>query len=131
MVRAVSLIGSLSLVACVHAAERQSPRDPDTTRARAALATLVVDNRSPEPLTVLYRHTGRAPTEVAVGQVRARSISQMAPVPAGEPLVLLARTAAGLELVLPPRSFTIDGLWTWVVPADARFTRPGDGQAES
>lgn len=128
MGRAVPLICCLSLVACASASERPSPRDPDTTRARAALATLVVDNRSPEPITVLYRHTGRAATEVAVGQVRPRTVAQMAPVPAGEPLVLLARTSAGLELVLPPRSFTIDGVWTWIVPADARFSRPGEGE---
>lgn len=131
MVRAVPLLCCLSLLACARVAERPSPRDPDATRARAALATLVVDNRSPEPITVLYRHTGRARTEVAVGQVSPRSVSQMAPVPAGEPLVLLARTPAGLELVLPPRSFTIDGLWTWVVPADARFLRPGETEAET
>jgi hypothetical protein len=129
MARAVSLLCLLSLVACARGS-RLSPRDSDTTRARAALATLVVDNRSTEPLTVLYRHADRTPTEVAVGQVRARTVSQMAPVPAGEPLVLLARTSAGLELVLPPRSFTIDGLWTWVVPADARFTRPGEPEAQ-
>ena len=126
MLRAGSLI-VLTLLGCAHAAELPSPRDPDATRARAALATLVVDNRSAEPITVLYRHSGRARTEVAVGQVRPRSVSQMAPVPAGEPLILLARTTTGLELVLPPRSFTIDGLWTWVVPADAPFTRPREG----
>ena len=130
MVRAVVLICCLLFAACVHTAERPAPRDPDATRARAALATLVVDNQSSEPITVLYRLAGRAPKEVAVGHVRPHSMSQMAPVPAGEPLVLLARTSGGLELVLPPRSFTIDGLWTWVVPADARFTRPGAGEAE-
>ena len=129
MVRAGSLLCCLSLLACARATERTSARDPDPTRARAALATLVVDNRSAERLTVLYRFTGRAGTQVAIGQVRARSVSQMAPVPAGEPLVLLARTSAGLEFVLPPRSFTIDGLWTWVIPADTRFTRPGGTEA--
>jgi hypothetical protein len=129
MLRVASLT-CLALLACTHAAERPSPRDPDATRARAALATLVVDNRSLEPITVLYRHTGRAVTEVAVGQVPPRSVAQMAPVPAGEPLVLLARTGAGLELVLPPRSFTIDGVWTWVVPADARFIRRGEGAGQ-
>jgi hypothetical protein len=129
MLRAVSVVCCVSLLACARATERSSVRDPDPTRARAALATLVVDNRSAEPLSVLYRLAGQAGTAVAVGQVRARSVSRMAPVPAGEPLVLLARTSAGLELVLPPRSFTIDGLWTWVVPADARFTRPGGTEA--
>ena len=117
----------LIVAACARAPARPLPRDPDSTRARAALASLVVDNRSTESITIAYRHAGsRSPTEVGVGHARPRSIVQMAPVPAGEPLVLLARTDAGLELVLAPRTFTIDGLWTWVVPADARFVRPGE-----
>jgi hypothetical protein len=112
----------------VGAPVRSQPRDPDSTRARAALATLVVDNRSTDAITVAYRHSAyRSPTEVIVGHVQARGVVQMAPVPAGEPLILLARNSDGLELVLAARTFTIDGVWTWVVPADARFVRPNGG----
>jgi hypothetical protein len=124
MTRAAFVLSSLLLAACASAPARPPPRDPDSTRARAALATLIVDNRSIERLTVVYRFAARGGAEVAVGQSPARAVMQMAPVPAGEPLVLIARTDAGRELVLPPRTFTIDGLWTWVVPADTRFTTP-------
>jgi hypothetical protein len=47
----------------------------------------------------------------------------MAPVPAGEPLVLIARTADGAELALPPRTLAIDGSWTWLIERSARFLR--------
>ncbi|MGH7447550.1 MAG: hypothetical protein ACRELT_08315, partial [Longimicrobiales bacterium] len=94
--------------------------DPDPERARAALATLHVDNRTRDRLAIAYRlagHTG----EVGIGHVDAAAHAEMAPVPAGEPLILIARTPAGAELVLPPRTFVIDGTWTWLIPRDARF----------
>jgi hypothetical protein len=51
----------------------------------------------------------------------------MAPVPAGEPLILSARTASGAELTLPPRTFAIDGTWTWRIERTARFVQPQSG----
>jgi hypothetical protein len=45
----------------------------------------------------------------------------LAPVPAGELIVLTARTDAGGELVLPPRTFAIDAEWTWEIPAGTPF----------
>lgn len=129
MTRVASVFSCLLLAACASAPVRSPPRDSDSTRARAALATLIVDNRSIERLTVVYRYAAHPGAEVAVGQSPARAVTQLAPVPAGEPLVLLARTDDARELVLPPRTFTIDGLWTWVVPANARFTAPDTAHA--
>jgi hypothetical protein len=97
--------------------------DPDPERARAALATLVVENRTAERLEILYRHAGRGGAIVGVGHVAGGQTAEMAPVPAGESLVLIARTADGAELVLPPRTLAIDGSWTWLIERSARFLR--------
>jgi hypothetical protein len=101
-------------------------QDPDPERARAALATLRVDNQTTERVAILYRHAGRT-GEVGVGHVDAGEAADMAPVPAGEPLILVARTAAGAELVLAPRTFVIDSAWTWKIESGSRFIQPDPG----
>jgi hypothetical protein len=98
--------------------------DPDPERARAALATLHVDNQTAHQLTISYRIAGRAGGQVGIGRVAAASNAEMAPVPAGEPLILIARTSAGAELSLPPRTFVIDSAWTWHIEPGARFIPP-------
>lgn len=98
--------------------------DPDPQRARAALATLHVDNQSPYVLTVSYRIAGHSGGQVDIGRIDAATRAEMAPVPAGEPLILVARTPAGDELTLPPRTFAIDGTWTWRIERAARFVPP-------
>jgi hypothetical protein len=118
----------LALVAsCSAPPERPPPRTPEPLSARAALATLHVDNATPHRLSVLYRFAVRGDAEVEVGQVPPLARAELAPVPAGEPLVLIARTAAGAEFVLPARSFDIDGKWTWRIPARARFVPRSGG----
>jgi hypothetical protein len=117
------------VVGCASAPPAAAPRDPEPVRARAALATVHVDNRSAERVTVLYRLTARGAVEVTVGLVPPHAAMDIAPVPAGEPLVLVARNAAGAELVLAPRAFAIDSEWTWVIAADARFVPPTAGAA--
>jgi hypothetical protein len=114
----------LSLAACTKPVERPAAPQPEPPRARAALATLTVQNMTAERVTILYRITTRETNEVAIGQVAAGATTELAPVPAAEPIVLLARNAAGAELSLPARTFAIDGEWTWQIPASARFTRP-------
>jgi hypothetical protein len=109
------------LAACTSPRAAVPSRDPDPLRARAALATVHVDNRTAERVTILYRHAIRTGAAVAIGDVAPSSRAELAPVPAGEPLVLVARTTAGAELTLPARSFDIDSHWTWLIPADARF----------
>jgi hypothetical protein len=124
----VQLLLSLMLVAaCSAPPEPSPPRAPEPLRARAALATLNVENATPHRLAVLYRFAVRGDAEVEVGQVPALARAELAPVPAGEPLVLIARTAAGAQLELPARSFDIDGEWTWRIPARARFVPRSNG----
>jgi hypothetical protein len=101
-----------------------SVSDPQPARARAALATFTVENHYREQLTIFYRFASAPGAETGVGQVPAHTTAAMAPVPAGEPLILIARTPAGTQLVLPQRTFAIDDHWTWRIDADARFIRP-------
>src|SRR5687767_9116940 len=98
--------------------------EPEAARTRAALASVTVDNRTQFPLTILYTLTTRASVSVTIGRVDSLSVGRMAPVPAGEPIVVFARNSRGDVLTLPPRSFEIDGAWTWTIPIDARFTAP-------
>ena len=120
-------VALLALYACA-AAVTPPPAEPDPERARAALATLIVQNETTRNLEILYRTMGSA-TMVGIGNVAAGAVTELAPVPAAEPLVLIARTNTGAELVLPPRTFAIDGTWTWLIPRDAHFTRSGEEQA--
>jgi hypothetical protein len=117
----------LLLAGCAAAPERPPPREPEPARARAALATVHVRNESAERLTVAYRIAGR-PAEVIIGEVPPGERTALAPVPAGEPLLLVARTAAGAVLGLPVRAFAIDAEWTWHIPGDAEFQPPQEPQ---
>jgi hypothetical protein len=53
----------------------------------------------------------------------------VAPVVAGEPIILVARTSDLRTLELPPRTFEIDAEWVWRIPADAQFREPGDDES--
>lgn len=119
-----SLLLVLVAGACASSAVSTAERQPEPARTRAALATVTVDNRTTQRLTILYALTTRPNATVIVGRVDSMAVTPMAPIPAGEPLVLTARNTAGFVYVLLPRSFEIDGAWTWIVPADARFTAP-------
>lgn len=118
-----------AVLLCIGCSTRAAPLpalDPDPERARAALATLRVDNHTAERVTIFYRHAGRT-GEVGVGHVDGGDAADMAPVPAGEPLILVARTAAGAELILAPRTFVIDRAWTWRIERGSRFIHPDTG----
>jgi hypothetical protein len=128
--RNVSLFGRLAgVILCINCSARSAELpalDPDPERARAALATLRVDNQTTHRIAVFYRHVGRI-GEVGIGNVDAGTAAAMAPVPAGEPLILVARNAAGDELLLAPRTFVIDGSWTWNIERGSRFVPPPAG----
>lgn len=104
------------------------PRDaepaPERTRARAALATLSVDNRTDRHLEITYRLAAPHAPEVRVGHVPARERVEMAPVPGGEPLVLVAHDEHRARLVMPPRALPVDGHWVWRIHTYARFEPP-------
>lgn len=90
----------------------------------AALARLTVENQSGQALAIAYRPAASSGAEVVIGDVAPGANVEVAPVPAGEPIVLIARTRGGAELRLAPRSFELDGAWHWVIPADAVFREP-------
>lgn len=81
------------------------------------LATLVVENRTGQALDIWFRYTSKPGGEVRVGHVAAGATARMAPVPAGEPIVLVAR-ADGFERELSPRTFAADERWRWVIRTD-------------
>jgi hypothetical protein len=115
---------ALLLTGCASPPPVAQPRDPEPARARAALATVYVDNRTGERLTIAYRLAARTAPEVIVGTAPAQGVVELAPLPAGEPVVLTARTAGGREASLPPRSFVMDTEWTWLIAAGTRFVAP-------
>jgi len=91
---------------------------------RAALAQIIVENRTGEPLHVAFLATAAPGREVVVGAVGAHSTATVAPVLAGEPIILMARTASGAEHRLVARSFEVGAEWTWVISEDATFHLP-------
>lgn len=100
------------------------PGPAEAARHRAALATLHVENRTPHNLTIVYRVAAEAgAASVAIGTALAGTRAAMAPVPAGEPIVLSARTADGAALEMAPRTFEVNQEWLWIVPRDAVFRR--------
>jgi len=109
---------------CAARGSQPPPADPDPERARAALATLFVQNETTHALVISYQIAGRTPARFSVGHVDPGSTGEMAPVPAGEPLVLIARTVSGAEHALRPRTFAIDSAWTWRIERGTPFTPP-------
>lgn len=109
------------------AARAGTPGEPpaEPARHRAALAVVSVLNATATPLTIAFRTASPPPQEIVIGRVEAGQRARMAPVPAGEPIVMLARRADGAEIALPARSFPLDAEWTWDIQPDATFTKPG------
>jgi hypothetical protein len=122
------------LAACAAAPPTPTPPAPpsapgpaEAARHRAALATLHVENRTTHRLTISFRPATPPGGAVGIGVVGSATSALMAPVPAGEPIFLTARTATGARLEIGPRTFDVDEAWVWTVPADARFETGGGG----
>lgn len=110
---AIGLAGSA--VACF--GSRSAGRGDLPGERRAALATLVVENRTRAPLAIafLYAGDGRGVGgEIGIGTAAAGKRTELVPVPADEPIILIAR-GDGFERRLPPRTLEIDEVWTWVI----------------
>jgi hypothetical protein len=116
------VILALLTAACATAPPSAQPRDPEPARARAALSIVFVENRTEERLSISYRIAARTGSEITVGAVEPDSVARLAPLPAGEPLVLIARTQDGRQHTLEPRSFALGTEWIWLIDATARFT---------
>jgi hypothetical protein len=93
----------------------------ETQSFGAALAHVSVVNHTPYRLTIAFRPAAGPGREVGIGSIESGGRRRLAPVPAGEAIILIARAAGIGELVLDPRSFTLDQHWEWEIPANARF----------
>jgi len=114
------------MVAACAVAPATLPEAPrDAASSRAALAILVVHNRTPRPLTIGYDYLESGGGHVVIGRIAAETVDTMPPVPAREPIVLFARDEAGNMLRDVPRSIDIDDTFTWVIARDAPFQPPG------
>jgi hypothetical protein len=123
-VQCTIILACALLTAC--SVRNSAPDEPpaEAARHRAALALVSVLNETAGPLIIAFR-TATAPVqEVVIGRVDAGQRARMAPVPAGEPIVLLARSTDGGEHALAARSFPLDAEWTWDIQPDATFTKP-------
>jgi hypothetical protein len=97
------------------------PGPAEVARHRAALAGVQVDNRTAHRLTISYRPAATHGGAISVGVAEPGQRADMAPVPAGEPIVFAARTPAGTILEMAPRTLEVDQEWIWIVPRDAVF----------
>jgi hypothetical protein len=115
------LAALLALAACAARGRTQTEAALRSNARPAALARVTVENQTGQTLSIAFRPAARGGGEVVVGDVAPGAAEELAPIPAGEPIVLLARTQDGAELRLAPRSFELDATWHWVIPADAAF----------
>lgn len=115
---AMLLLAAASLATGSCGVGRASSDGERTGGRRAALARLVVDNRTDFRLDVAFRYAVAPGGEVVVGSVAPGARTEVAPIPAEEPILLLAR-ANGFERRLDPRSFQIDELWVWIITTEA------------
>jgi hypothetical protein len=120
-------IAVLALAGC---APRGGPELPapnssaEAARHRAALASVVVANETSLPLTIAFRTATPPLQEVVIGRVAAAARAKMAPIPAGEPIILVARREDGAEFQMQARSFSLDAEFEWAIPKDATFQTP-------
>ncbi len=113
------------LTACARASA-PGPGEPgqEAERHRAALATLTVQNATAHHLRIAFWPATGPGAQVVVGTVGPDSTGTLAPIPAGEPLILAALAEDSTRLVLAPRSFELGQRWTWRISTDAVFAAP-------
>lgn len=115
-------------VACGPPPVPEAVQPGDVGDRGAALAGVVVENRTGRRLAIAFRPAAAVGAEVVIGRVEPGERARMAPLPAEEPIILLAVDARGDAFTLSPRTFDIDAEWLWVIEADSRFVRPGGGR---
>jgi hypothetical protein len=117
------LVVCASLAGCARRASPPQDAPSQPGRHRAALATVIVRNGTATLLTIAYRSAAPPVQEVVIGRAESGRSSRLAPVPAGEPIILIARRADGAQVELAARSFPLDAEWIWEIQPDAVFTR--------
>ncbi len=125
LVRSFVLLGlGAALTGCFVFSRNPAPTVPeDEARHRAALTNLIVLNRTTSSLTILFRAATPPLQEVTLGTVRPGFRQAVAPIPAGEPIILIARTADGAEFTVEARSYPLDADFTWDIPAGTVFRK--------
>jgi hypothetical protein len=114
---------SVLLSGCFFARQGAPTVPEDEARHRAALSTLIVVNHTSGPLTIAFRAATPPVQEVNLGTVQAGIRTAVAPIPAGEPIVLIARTADGGEFALNAQSYPLDDVYTWEIAANTVFRK--------
>lgn len=121
--RAVFWLAALWLASCGSARVNLDPPSEEAPH-RAALAGVTVRNTTPFALTIAFRTAVPPLQEVGIGTVPALGTARMAPVPAGEPIILVARRETGAEYRIAARSFPLEDDWIWEIPEAAVFQMP-------
>lgn len=112
----------VSLVtACGFGSAAQPGTPSEAARHRAALASVSVINETALALEIAFRTAVPPIQETVIGRVEANTRAAMAPVPAGEPLIMVARRADGAEYQGKVQSFPLDGVVVWSIPRSATF----------
>ena len=118
------LTASALLSGCYFFSRQEEPTVPeDEARHRAALTTLIIVNQTAGPLAIAFRAATPPVQEVNLGTVQPGLRVAVAPIPAGEPIVLVARTPDGGEFELTARSYPLDDVFTWEIPANTVFRK--------
>ncbi|MEX0890562.1 MAG: hypothetical protein WEB88_00225 [Gemmatimonadota bacterium] len=115
------LAGAAVLPGCAHAARDAAQEADDAARHTAALAHVSAHNRSGFAVAVVYRPAAGPGGEVGIGSAAAGTLVELAPVPAGEPLIFIVRGLPDGELRLTPLSLELDTRRTLVVVADSAW----------
>ena len=111
---------TIVVAACAGRAPEVASPD-EAARHRAALATVAVINETAHALEIAIRTAVPPIQETIIGRVAADARAPMAPVPAGEPVILVARRDDGAEYQAKVQSFPLDGAVEWKIPKDATF----------
>jgi hypothetical protein len=119
-------VWSLILCAGGCGARNVPPEAPaaEAGRHRAALASISVANETSLLLEIAFRTAVPPLQEIVIGRVAPGSKVALAPVPAGEPIIMIARRDDGAEYQSKIQSFPLDGTVVWSIPKNATFVMP-------
>jgi hypothetical protein len=115
------ILVTLTVSACASQGGAEPATPSDAARHRAALATLSVVNETSLSLQIAFRTAVPPIQETVIGRVEPNARAAMAPVPAGEPVIMVARRADGAEYQGRVQSFPLDGAVVWSIPKTATF----------
>jgi hypothetical protein len=115
------LLCAIPMTACTLGRGADAGTPSEAARHRAALASVSVINETEIALDIAFRTAVPPIQETVIGRVAANARAAMAPVPAGEPLIMVARRADGAEYQGKVQSFPLDGVVVWSIPRTATF----------